>query len=59
MTYCPTNPISSGVPRFLLKILNPDQHAIGIGKIRIFTSVLIFLYNGRNSYDRVYFTLIS
>ena len=36
MTDCPTNPISSGLPRFCLKILNPDQHVTGIGKILTF-----------------------
>ena len=34
---CPTIPISSGLSQFCLKILNPDQYAIGIGKIRILT----------------------
>ena len=40
-THCPTIPISSGFSRFCLKIPNPDQYAIGIGKITIFKSVLI------------------
>ena len=35
---CPAIPISSGSPRFSLKISNTDQNEIGIGKIRIFTS---------------------
>ena len=30
---CPTIPISSGLTRFCMKFPNPDQHAIGIGKI--------------------------
>ena len=35
---CPAIPISSGSPRFSLKISNTDQNEIAIGKIRIFTS---------------------
>ena len=35
---CPAIPISSGSPRFSLKISNTDQNERGIGKIRIFTS---------------------
>ena len=35
---CPAIPISSGSPRFSLKIFNTDQNERGIGKIRIFTS---------------------
>ena len=41
-TDCPTIPISSAFSQFCLKILNSDQHAIGMGKIPILTSVLIF-----------------
>ena len=36
---CPTIPISSGLPRFCLKISNLDQYMIGIGKISILTSL--------------------
>lgn len=39
---CPTIPISLGLSRFALKIQNPEQYAIGIGKIPILTSFLIF-----------------
>ena len=42
LTYpdCPTIPISSGLSRFCLKIPNPDQYPVGIGKIAILTFAL-------------------
>ena len=36
---CPTIPISSGLPRFCLKISNLDQYMIRTGKISILTSL--------------------
>ena len=61
---CPTIPISLGLPQFCLKILNPDQYAIRIGKMLIVTSVLSFSSNSHNTYctktrNCVYLTLIS
>ena len=44
--------ISSGFSQFCLKIPNPNQHAIGIGKIAILTSVLIFWMNSFYTYTR-------
>ena len=48
---CPTIPISSGLSCLFLKIPNPDQYAIGIGKIPILTRLVIFSSNShkRNS----------
>ena len=45
---CPTIPISSEVSRFCLKIPNPDQYAIGIGKIPISTRIVILSSNSQN-----------
>ena len=45
---CQTIPMSSEFSRFCLKIPNPDQYAIGIGKIPILTPALIL---HMNSYD--------
>ena len=41
-TDCPTILISLGFSQFCLKILNPNQYKIGMGKIPILTSVLTF-----------------
>ena len=41
---CPTITISSGLSQFCSKIPNPDQCAIGIGKIPISTRVVIFSF---------------
>ena len=48
----PTIPLSPGFSRFCLKILNPNQYAIGMGKIAILTSVLIFWMNSFDTYTR-------
>ena len=54
-TACPTILISLGFSQFCLKILNPNQYKIGMGKIPILTSVLTFQifswysYNSRTS----------
>ena len=49
---CQTIPMSSGFSRFCLKIPNPDQYAIGIGKILILTLVLILSMNSYDAYTR-------
>ena len=41
-TDCSTILISLGFSQFFLKILNPNQYTIGMGKIPILTSILIF-----------------
>ena len=46
---CSTILISSGLSRFCLKIPNPDQYAIGIGKIPISTRVVIFPSNSEEN----------
>ena len=56
------HPQSLGFSRFCLKIPNPDQYAIGIGKILILTSVWCFQMNSYDKYtrtrNRVYLKLI-
>ena len=63
-TDCPTIPILSELSRSVcLKIPNPDQYAIGIGKIPISTRVVIFSSNShkrkRNAEYFYYLTLMS
>ena len=56
----PTIPISSGLSRFCFKIPNPDQYAIGIGKIPISTLVVIFSSNShKRKKNAEYLTLMS
>ena len=57
---CPTIPILSGLSRFFLKIPNPDQYAIGIGKIPNSTRVVIFSSNlHKRKQNAEYLTLMS
>ena len=57
---CPAILISSGLSRFCLKIPNPDQYAIGVGKIPISTSVVIFSSNShKRKRNAEFLTLIS
>ena len=44
---CPIIPILSGLSQFCLKIPNPDQYAIRIGKIPISIRVVIFSSNSQ------------
>ena len=59
-TDCLTIPISSELSRFFLKIPNPDQYAIGIGKIQISTRVVMFSSNShKRKRNAEYLTLVS
>ena len=50
----------AGLSRFCLKIPNPDQYAIGIGKIPISTRVVIFSSNShKRKRNAEYLTLMS
>ena len=57
---CPTILILLGLSQFCLKIPNPNQYAIRIGKIPISTRVVIFLSNYHKRKRNVeYLTLMS
>ena len=57
---CPSIPVSSRLSRFCLKIPNPNQYAIRIGKIPISTRAVIFSSNSHKSKRNAeYLTLMS